>query len=326
MREPSDHARVGVVVPAYRVAAHIIGVLDAIGPEVDVIFVVDDACPEGSGELVRSKVTDPRVRVITRQHNGGVGAAVKTGWQAALDDGCDVVVKIDGDGQMDPALVPALIRPILEREADYTKGNRFFDPESLRSMPRMRVLGNAGLSFMSKLSSGYWQTFDPTNGFVAIGATALRLLPLDKIADGYFFESDVLFRLGTVRAVVKDVPMDALYADETSSLRVRGVLLQFAFGHLRATVKRIVYNHFLRGFSVASFELLLAIPMLFFGVIYGASTWIGSATGGVAATSGQVMIAALPIIVGMQLLLAFIQFDVESTPTDPLETVARSSD
>jgi dolichol-phosphate mannosyltransferase len=326
VREQRDHARIGVVVPAYRVRAHILGVLSAIGPEVDVIFVVDDACPEGSGDLVRSTVTDPRVRVITREHNGGVGAATKTGWRAALEDDCDVVVKVDGDGQMDPALVSTFTQPILDHVADYTKGNRFFDPESLRTMPRLRVTGNALLSFLSKLSSGYWQTFDPTNGFVAIGATALRRLPLDKIADNYFFESDVLFRLGTIRAVVKDIPMDALYADETSSLHVRGVILPFVIGHAKATVKRIIYNHFLRGFSVATFDLLLAIPFLLFGFIYGASTWIGSATQGVAATSGQVMIAALPIILGMQLLLAFIQFDVESTPTDSLDSLTRHRD
>ena len=205
---------------AYRVAAHIIGVLGGIGPEVDVIYVVDDACPEQSGELVRSKVTDPRVRVIDRERNGGVGAAVKTGWRAALDDGCEVVVKIDGDGQMDPSLIPRFVRPIREGEADYTKGNRFFDPEGLGHMPRTRILGNAALSFVSKASSGYWHTFDPTNGYVAIGETALRLMPLDKIADGYFFESDVLFRLGTVRAVVKDIPMEARYGDERSSLSV----------------------------------------------------------------------------------------------------------
>ena len=317
-------ARVGAVIPAYKVGTHILGVLEAIGPEIDVIYVVDDACPEGSGELVRSKVSDPRVQVIVREQNGGVGAAVKTGWKRALEDGCDVVIKIDGDGQMDPTLAPAFITPILEHRADYTKGNRFFDPESLRSMPRLRVFGNAVLSFLSKLSSGYWQMFDPTNGYVAISAAALRLLPLDKIADGYFFESDVLFRLGTIRAVVKDIPMDALYADESSSLKARRVLLPFLWGHFVATLKRITYNHFLRGFSVASLELLLGVPLLIFGFLYGAQAWYGSATGTVGATSGQVMIAALPIIVGVQLLLAFIQYDVESTPTDPLVSLSET--
>jgi glycosyltransferase involved in cell wall biosynthesis len=314
------------VIPAYRVSGQILDVISAIGPEVDVVFVVDDACPEGSGALVRDHCHDPRVQVIEREQNGGVGAAVKTGWRAALEDGCDVVVKIDGDGQMDPSLLPLFVRPITEGEADYVKGNRFFDPEGVRSMPRSRLLGNAALSFMSKLSSGYWHTFDPTNGYVAIGATALRLLPLDKLADGYWFESDVLFRLGTVRAVVKDVPMDASYGAESSGLTIRRVVGPFLWGHTRAFLKRIVYNHFLRGFSVASLELLFGLPLLLFGFIYGLRAWAESVATGVVATSGQVMIAALPIIVGFQLLLAFLQYDIAATPTEPLGSPIRPSD
>jgi len=310
--------RIGVVIPAYKVSRHVLGVISRIGPEVDAIYVVDDACPEGSGAIVESGCGDPRVRVIRRDQNGGVGAAVKTGWRAALEDGCDVMVKVDGDGQMDPHLLPAFIAPIVSGRADYTKGNRFFDPENVRRMPRSRLFGNAVLSFMSKTSSGYWHVFDPTNGYTAISAAALRLLPLDKIADGFFFESDVLFRLGTIRAVVKDIPMVAVYEDEPSSLSIRNVVGPFLLGHLRAFFKRIVYNHYLRSFSVASIELLLALPLILFGLVYGISTSVGAASQGVAATSGQVMIAALPIIVGVQLLLAFMQYDVASTPSEPL--------
>lgn len=318
VRASTQGARVGVVVPAYRVSHQVLDVIAAIGPEVDVIFVVDDACPERSGALVRQECLDPRVRVIEREHNNGVGAAVKTGWRAALEDGCDVVVKIDGDGQMDPSLLPAFVRPIVDGQADYTKGNRFFDPEGVREMPRSRLLGNAALSFLSKASSGYWHTFDPTNGYVAIGASALRLLPLDKIADGYFFESDVLFRLGTVRAVVHDVAMDASYGSESSSLTIRRIIGPFMWGHLKAFLKRIVYNHFLRGFSIASLELLIGLPLLVFGFLYGVRAWSISIASGEPATAGQVMIAALPIIVGFQLLLAFLQYDIASTPTEPL--------
>ena len=324
--EQTRGARIGVVIPAYRVSRQILDVIAAIGPQVDVIFVVDDACPEGSGALVRDRCEDARVRVIEREDNGGVGAAMKTGWRAALDDGCDVVVKIDGDGQMDPSLLPAFIEPIIEGGADYTKGNRFFDPEGVRSMPRTRLLGNAGLSFMSKASSGYWHSFDPTNGYVAIGATALRMLPLDKLADGYFFESDVLFRLGTIRAVVRDIPMEATYGAESSSLTIGRIVGPFFFGHLRAFLKRTVYNHFLRGFSFASLELLFGLPLLVFGFLYGLRAWNESIVSDVAATSGQVMIAALPIIVGFQLLLAFLQFDIASTPTEPLGSPIRPSD
>ncbi len=307
-----------MVIPAYRVSGQILDVISGIGPEVDVIFVVDDACPEASGALVREECSDARVQVIEREQNGGVGAATKTGWLAALDDGCDVVVKIDGDGQMDPGLLHRFVRPIVDGKADYTKGNRFFDPEGVREMPRSRLLGNAALSFMSKASSGYWHTFDPTNGYVAIGAAALSMLPLDKIADGYFFESDVLFRLGTIRAVVRDVPMDASYGSESSSLTIRRIVGPFLWGHAKAFLKRIIYNHFLRGFSVASLELVFGLPLLLFGFFYGLRAWNESAASGVTATAGQVMIAALPIIIGFQLLLAFLQYDIASTPTEPL--------
>ena len=322
--------RIAVVIPAYKVRDQILGVISRIGPEVDAIYVVDDACPEGSGSLVESRCHDPRVRVIRRPSNGGVGAAVKTGWRAALADDCDIMVKIDGDGQMDPRLLPAFITHITAGRADYTKGNRFFDPENVRRMPRIRLLGNAVLSFMSKASSGYWHMFDPTNGYTAISRAALRLMPLDKIADRFFFESDVLFRLGTIRAVVKDIPMIAVYLDEPSSLSVRNIVGPFLLGHSRAFLKRIVYNHYLRSFSVASIELLLALPLIVFGLVYGISTWIGASSQGLSATSGQVMIAALPILVGVQLLLAFLQYDIASTPDEPLspmlEAVPRTSD
>jgi glycosyltransferase involved in cell wall biosynthesis len=316
--EAPPRARISVVIPAYKVATRILGVVERIGPEVTTVIVVDDACPEGSGSIVESQCKDPRVTVIYREQNGGVGAAVKTGWRAALECGSYVVVKIDGDGQMAPELVSAFVEPILSGRADYTKGNRFYDPEHVRRMPRLRLLGNAALSFLSKASSGYWRVFDPTNGYTAISSTALKLLPLEKIADGYFFESDVLFRLGTIRAVVLDVPMLAVYADEQSSLSVGRVIGPFMLGHFKAFVKRIGYNHFLRGFSVASIELLISLPLLLFGLLYGISTWAGAAAAGTPATSGQVMIAALPIIVGVQLLLAFLQYDVASTPDEPL--------
>lgn len=321
-----DRPGVAVVIPSYRVRPHILGVIDAIGPEVASIFVVDDACPDESGRLVQERCTDPRVTVIRRETNGGVGAAVKTGYVAALEAGSDIVVKLDGDGQMDPGRIPQLVRPILQGRADFTKGNRFFNPEDVRRMPKLRVLGNVGLSFLTKMSSGYWHVFDPTNGFTAIHREALRWLPLSKIADGYFFESDTLFRLGTLRAVVVDVPMPAFYGDEQSGLRVRRVLLPFLLGHLVASMKRVAYMYYLRNFSVASLELMLGMPALLLGIFLGARYWLESLQAGVTATSGQVMLSALPIIVGAQLLLAFIQFDVAAVPTDPLSRLALAED
>jgi glycosyltransferase involved in cell wall biosynthesis len=315
---PERPARVAVVVPAHRVKAHVRAVLAGIGPEVAAIYVVDDACPEGSGDAVEASVRDPRVRVLRHERNQGVGGATLTGYRQALADGCDVIVKLDGDGQMDPALVPDLVRPILDDEADYVKGNRFFDLEGLRPMPTVRLIGNALLSFVAKLSTGYWDLFDPTNGFTAIDARVAAVLPFDKLARGYFFESDVLFRLGTLRAVVRDVPMPARYGSEESGLAPARVVPEFLRKHTTNTAKRIFYGYFLRNFSIASLELLLGPVFLLLGGAVGAVGWARSLAAGQFASSGTVMLAALPILVGVQLLLAFFGYDMQNVPREPL--------
>ena len=204
------------------------GVLQGIGPEVTRIYVVDDHCPDGSGEYVRANCRDTRVVVLTHPINQGVGGAVITGYRAAIENGAEIIVKVDGDGQMDPSLIPYLIDPILANEADYTKGNRFFDLEGVSSMPTVRLVGNAVLSFVTKLSSGYWSLFDPTNGYTAIHAAVARRLPFAKLRRRYFFETDMLFRLNTLRAVVVDVPMAANYGDEVSNLKIKRVMRVFS--------------------------------------------------------------------------------------------------
>jgi dolichol-phosphate mannosyltransferase len=305
---------VAVVIPCYRVRPAILPLIERIGSEADSIIVVDDACPEESGRYVRENCTDPRVTVLTNEKNLGVGGAVLKGYRQALRAGADIIVKLDGDGQMDPRWIKYLIQPIADGRADYAKGNRFFRVEGLRSMPRARLLGNAALSFFSKISSGYWRIFDPANGYTAINAATLALLPLAKISHGYFFESDMLFQLGTVRACVVDVPMDAVYADEKSNLVIWRVLPQFLVKHLTNACKRIAYNYFLRDFSLASIELAAGLCFLIFGIVFGAYQWALSIRSGVTATTGTVMLAALPVILGVQLLLSFLAFDIGSTP------------
>jgi len=315
---PDPGERIAVVVPAFRVKAQIGQVLAAIGPEVAAIYVVDDACPEGSGDLVEASVSDPRVRVLRHERNRGVGGATLTGYRQALADGLDVIVKLDGDGQMDPGRIADLVRPILEDEADYVKGNRFFDLEGLRPMPKVRLIGNALLSFVTKLSTGYWHLFDPTNGFTAIDARVAAMLPLGKLSEGYFFESDVLFRLGTLRAVVQDVPMPARYGSEQSGLAPSRVAAEFLRKHAANTAKRIFYGYYLRDFNIASLELLLGPLFLGIGTIVGVMGWTRSHVAGEFASSGTVMLAALPILLGVQLLLAFFGYDLQNVPREPL--------
>lgn len=306
--------KIAVVIPSYKVREHILDVIAAIGPEVDRIYVVDDCCPNESGLFVGSNCTDERVRILRNSENQGVGGAVMTGYKAAIDEGMDVIVKVDGDGQMDPTLIPEFVAPILAGEADYTKGNRFFDLEEIRAMPKMRLFGNAVLSFMTKLSSGYWDLFDPTNGFTAIHRDVALHLPLDKISRRYFFETDMLFRLNTLRAVVVDVPMDAKYGDEVSSLKISKIIGEFLLKHMRNFTKRIFYSYYLRDMSIASIELPLGLLLLMFGLLYGGTNWANSLGAGTAAPAGTVMLAALPVILGAQLILAFIGYDIAAVP------------
>lgn len=310
--------KIAVVIPAYKVRRHILDVIARIGPEVDRIFVVDDACPEQSGAHVLEHANDPRVVVLMHPTNQGVGGAMITGYKAALEDGSDIVAKIDGDGQMDPSLLGEFVGPILAGEADYTKGNRFHHLDEIRRMPAIRLFGNTVLSFMAKLSTGYWDIFDPTNGYTAIHCSVLKDIPYAKVSRRYFFETDLLFRLNLLRAVVVDVPMVATYGDEVSNLKVSRVMGEFLGKHARNLFKRIFYNYYLRDLSIASIELPLGALMVLAGGAFGVKAWAASAAAGIPTPAGEVMLSALPILVGIQLLLAFVNFDIASVPKRPL--------
>lgn len=305
---------IAVVIPCYKVTRHIEAVIAQIGPEVDRIYCVDDLCPDHSGDLIEASVADPRVVVVRNAENQGVGGAVMEGYRRAITEGAKIIVKIDGDGQMDPALLPGFVAPILCGEADYTKGNRFWDMRQISQMPLRRRIGNLALSFMAKASAGYWDIFDPTNGYTAIHADIAARLPFDSISRRYFFETDVLFRLNTVRAVVVDVPMDARYGDEESNLNISRVVGEFALKHTRNFGKRIAYNYFLRDLSVASLELLAAVTLLGFGGAFAAWHWWHSAQMDAGTPVGTIMIATVAIVSGLQFLLAFLSYDIASVP------------
>ena len=317
------NSEIAVVIPTYKARNHILGVIDEIGPEVARIYVVDDCCPDNSGDFVAVNCKDKRVSVVKHAENQGVGGAVMTGYKAAIEDGMGILVKIDSDGQMDPALILDFAAPIIAGEADYAKGNRFFDLEKVRSMPKVRLFGNAVLSLLCKLSSGYWNIFDPTNGYTAIHSDVARHLPFNKISRRYFFETDMLFRLNTLRAVVVDVPMEAKYGDEVSNLKISKIVGEFFAKHMRNFSKRIFYNYYLRDMSLASIELPVGFVLLGFGLLYGGYHWIHSARAAVPTPAGTVMLSALPTLTGIQLLLSFIGYDVSSVPVRPVHSNIR---
>ena len=313
-----ENLSIAVVIPAFKVSKQILDTINLIGPEVDHIVVVDDLCPESSGELVRTKSLDPRVEVLFHEENLGVGGAMKTGYLRSLELKAGVIVKIDGDGQMDSSKIPEMVRVIFEGEGDYVKGNRFFDIETVRSMPKTRILGNLALSFFAKFSTGYWRIFDPNNGFTAISSTALSRIQLGKVDNRYFFESDMLFRLNLARAVVIDFPMNARYGNERSNLKIRRVLFEFPFKHLRNFLKRVMYTYYLRDFTLASLELPIGVALTSFGFISGLLNFETSRDLNQATPPGTLILISMAVLVGVQLILSFFSYDIDSSPTKPI--------
>lgn len=312
-----DGAGVWLVIPCFKVRDHILKVLAAVPPWMGGVICVDDACPDRSGDLVEAECRDPRVHVLRLETNQGVGGATLAGYAEAVARGARVIVKVDGDDQMDLALAGPLVAPILLGEADYAKGNRFTSISHLTAMPTVRVIGNALLSFAAKLSTGYWNIFDPTNGYTAIEANVARLVLEKRVARRFFFETDLLYHLGTLRAVVRDVPMPSRYADEVSNIRIARIIGPFAWRHARNLAQRVVGQYFVRDFNAASLELVFGLFFSLFGVAYALS-YLANRAPGTAASAGVVMLAALPVILGAQFLLQAMNFDVLNVPNRPI--------
>ena len=312
---------IAAVIPCYRVEREIQSVLQAVPPYIEHIIVVDDASPDSSADLVTAAAQrDDRILLIHHPSNQGVGGAMVTGYQKALELEAQVVVKIDGDGQMDMVQLPRLLQPLIEGKADYTKGNRFRDFKSLQKMPFIRRVGNMGLAFLAKAATGYWHMFDPTNGFNAIRSEVLTLLPLEAIDRTYYFETSMLAHLYLIGAVVKDVPMPARYRGEVSSLLVHRILFEFPPKLVSTFLRRVVLKNFIYDFSMESIYLLTGLPLLLFGLTFGILKWIQYASIGVPAPTGTVMLPTLSVLLGIQLLLSAIEIDLRSVPTEPLSS------
>jgi len=294
-------------------------VLEEIPDFVRYIIVVDDASTDSTPALVQSHAQDDqRITLLCHKQNLGVGGAMVTGFRRAQELGADVVIKMDGDGQMDAKYLPDLITPILKGQADYTKGNRFRDFPSLAKMPLLRRIGNLFLSFFTKAATGYWDLFDPANGYVAIGADALAELSLSKLDRRYYFETSMLANLYLIGAVVRDVSMAARYQEEQSNLYVHRVLLEFPPKLFATFIKRIALKNFIYDFSMTTIYILTGLPLFLFGLIFGVVKWIQYASINVPAPTGTVMLPTLSVLLGIQLLISAVEIDLRSVPHEPL--------
>ncbi len=314
--------RIAVIIPAFREETRIAATIASVPAWVDVIVAVDDCSPDETFAVMQ-RSPEPRLTAIRLSENQGVGGATMAGFKKAAELRADVLVKMDADGQMDPALLPALLEPIRLGRADYVKGNRFLHTRALLQMPLLRRVGNIGLSFLTKLASGYWPIFDPSNGFIALHAAVFSQLDAEKIGKRFFFETSLLIELSLHRAVVRDMYMPARYGDKVSSLSERQVLFDFPPKLLRGFVRRITFQYFLRDFSAVSIFLLMGSTLTALGVSWGGWQWLRSLLVGVPATTGTVMLAVLPLILGIQMLLQALVLDIHNVPTEPIHRDAK---
>jgi glycosyltransferase involved in cell wall biosynthesis len=305
--------RIAVVIPAFRVEEELAGVLARIPASIDSVFVVDDASPGSIRSAVES-AADPRVVLLRHETNQGVGGAMITGFRAALKAGVDIIVKCDGDGQMDPRDIPVLVRPLIDGRAEYAKGCRFHHFDELSRMPLVRLLGNIGLTFLTKLSSGYWHVLDPQNGFVAIRADVLRRIRWERLSRRFFFENDMLIRLNSIEARVCDIPFPSEYGDEPSSLRPGQILFAFPPRLVLGFFRRVLWRYVFFDVSPVAIFLFFGIPLALGGFSFGVYEWIANFRRGILTNAGTVMLAAVPLILGFQLVLQALVLDVANSP------------
>ncbi|TXN28242.1 glycosyltransferase family 2 protein [Lacisediminihabitans profunda] len=308
-------ATIAAVVPAYKEEQMISKVIETMPDFVDHIVIVDDHSPDDtSGAVMRA--ADPRVTLIRHEVNQGVGGAIITGHHAAMDLGSDVNVIMAGDAQMDPDYLPQLLDRVTVEGFGFAKANRFFSPESFEGMPRHRVFGNIVLSFMTKLTSGYWHLFDPQNGYTAIRTEALKRVPLHAVSRRYSFENDLLIHLNILQVSAVDVPIPAVYGNEVSSIKLGRVIPELLNLLFRGFWRRIWYRYVLWSFSPIALLLVLGLFLSAFGL--GVAVWVCfQIAGSVVATAATVMLAALPLMLGTQMLISALQLDIQASPSSP---------
>ena len=305
--------RIATILPAHNEERHIGEAVLTMPEFVDHVIVVDDCSKDKTSEAAQAS-GDPRLVLLKTPDNKGVGGATIMGYRKGIELGTDIAVKMDGDGQMSPEHLPLLLDALIEQDYHYAKGNRFLAGESLEHMPKVRLIGNIVLTFMTKLATGYWHIFDPQNGYTAIKTDALRTLNLNAVHNRFFLENDMLSHLNYQRSRVKDVAIPARYGEEVSDLNPFKIGLTFPFLLLHRFFRRIYQKYILRDFSPIALFLILGALLFLWGFGFGIYLWIETHLTGRATPTGTIMLALLPLILGFQLLLQAIVLDIQETP------------
>lgn len=304
-----DGKTLAVVIPAYNAGATIESVLNQMPACVDWIIVIDDGSRDDTLEILR-RTKDRRTMAIRHDQNQGVGGAMVTGFSKALELGADLVAKIDADGQMDPRYLAKFSRAAIRHHCDYVKANRFGHIDALPAMPRIRLVGNLVLTFLTKAASGYWNVFDPQNGYVMITRTMLKRLDLARVDKSYFFENSMLINLNVLRAKIAEIYLPAQYNGEASSMVLKRIVLSFPGKLLRGFLYRVYHKYIFRSLSPFALLFVFGLLAMAWGSVWGLMAWWRSHATGIAATTGTVILALLPLLLGWSALLQALVLDV----------------
>ncbi len=302
------------IVPCYKSSNIAPTVVKDLIQYVDFVICVDDNCPEKTGLLIKNNIKSDKLKVLFHTKNMGVGGATKTGINYAQKIQAEIIVKIDSDGQMDPKNIPQLIEPIKNKTSDFTKGNRFRNIDVLVSMPKIRLIGNILLSFITKLSTGYWELFDPTNGFIAMNAKILNRIQYTKTDNRYFFETDLLFRCGLYDVLVSEIEIPTVYKNENSGLNPLLEAFRYSFSHVVIFLKRIIYQYFLIDFNPGSLSIFLGSLGIIYTFFSGLRSIIYYKNLNIETPLGMKILFLTTAIISMQLIISFIYYDSNQRP------------
>ena len=306
--------KIVAVVPCYKSANIASRIVYDLFNYVDFVICIDDNCPEKTGQIIENNIKSEKLKVIYHQINKGVGGATKTGIKYAQLIDAEIIVKIDSDGQMNPKNIPKLIEPIINKTAEFTKGNRFRNIDVLINMPKIRLIGNIILSFITKLSTGYWELFDPTNGFIAINSRILNQINYKKTDNRYFFETDLLFRCGLYDILVSEVEIPTIYKNEKSGLNPIGESFRYPIFHIIIFIKRILYQYFLLDFNPGSLSILFGILSGMYAFFSGLKSILYYENLNIETPLGIKILFLTSAIISVQLLISFMYFDATQRP------------
>jgi len=301
---------VAVVVPALNEEALVGSTCSTVPAFVDRIFVVDDGSTDGTAE--RARAADPRVELVRHESNQGVGAAIVSGYRRAMVERIDVTAVMAADGQMDPGDLEQLVRAVAEGRCDYAKANRLFTGQAWQMIPRTRYLGNAVLSFLTKIASGYWHVADSQSGYTAVNLETLELLDLERIYRRYGFPNDMLVHLNVWNRRVRDYPSRPIYGvGERSGIRLWRVVPAISWLLLKGFFWRMREKYVIRDFHPLVLFYFLGIFLFVAGVALGLVE-SGLRIAGNPVPAATIVLVALLVVSGLQLLLFAMWFDMES--------------